>query len=516
MKKKKQGLVMRQVVEIARLQELGLSKSEIHRSTNISRPTIDLYLEKFQQLNLHYADIKNMPWEVLNRKLFLTKSSNKNKLQPDWEQVYEEMKKDNMTLFLVWSEFIANNKEKECVSYSRFCKYYNKYCNSKKLTMRQFHKPGEKAFIDYCGTTMQIIDPRTGEQSAAQIFVSSLGFSNYTYVCATKSQSTEEFLYANVQSFKYFGGVPKILVPDNLKAAVIKACRYDPLINPAYQDFATYYQTTVVPARARKPKDKAKVENSVLNVSRKILAPLRNEVFHSIGELNIAIRKQLEEFNSRFFQKREGSRKSVFETEEKHLLTPLPSSDFEFANWKKAKVGFDYHIELEGHYYSVPYNYVSREVEVRYSGRLVTVIKDHTIIAEHLRSYDKGKFTVLEEHMPRAHREQFKSSPETIKWHAAKIGPKTSSLITKVFEQHNIPETACRKCLGITKLSGKFEVNRVEIAAGLLLDCGIGSNPYQKMKQILEREIDLKYGNQKEATVQFSLHENVRGETYYQ
>ena len=482
MKKQQKGLVMRQVVEIARLYEGGLSKSEIHRSINISRPTVDLYLERFKELALSYESMKNMPWEILQKKLFPSKPSNKKKPQPDWEKILEEMKRPHMTLFLAWSEFKADSPNEECISYSRFCKYYNQYIQSTKVTMRQSHRPGEKIFLDFAGTTMPITDRDTGEITKAQIYVSALGFSNYTFVRAVKSQSLEEFLQANAKSFEYFGGVSEICVPDNLKAAVSKACIYDPVINPQYQEFAIHYGTAIVPARARKPQDKAKVENAVLNISRQILAPLRNQVFHSIGELNIAIKEQLEIFNSRPQQNGLGSRKAIFEAEEKHLLKPLPAKAFEFVNWKKATVGIDYHVQVDGHYYSVPYKYVSQVVEVRYSSTHLSVIKDGVLIAQHLRGLSKSRFSTLEEHMPQAHQEHLNATPEKIKEQAFKIGPNTFSLITQIFNSHKIPETASRRCLGIVKLARKFTAPRLESASKLLLSFDIKNVSYGKMK----------------------------------
>ena len=512
------GLVMRQIVEIARLHESGLNKSEIHRSTNISRPTIDWYLEKFQELDLKYDEMKNMPWEFLRKKIFPTEPSNQKKFQPLWDEVYEEMKRPNMTLSLIWSEWITNNKDKECLGYSRFCKYYSKFDKSKRITMKQFHRPGEKAFIDYAGTTMPITDRDTGEITKAQIFVSTLGFSNFTFACAFKSQTIEEFLYANTKSFRYFGGVPAISVSDNLKSAVTKASRYDPLLNPIYQEFAIHYDTTVVPARAYKPQDKAKVENAVLNVSRQILAPLRDRTFHSIGELNIAIAELLETYNSKPQQSGIGSRRAVFEAEEKHLLRPLPAEDFQFVNWKKAKVGFNYHVILEGYSYSVPYKYVSQTVDVRYSSREVNIIKDDVVIAHHLRGINKGTYSTVEEHMPQAHQIHFKTNPEWIKEAASRIGPNVLQLVSRTFDSHRIPEVASRQCLGITRLIKQFEVLRIECAAKLLLSYGLGHNPYRKMKSILDKGIDTKYVNQEQASLDLSVvaHENIRGETYFQ
>ena len=514
---KQQGLVMRQVVEIARLHESGLNKSEINRSTKISRPTIDWYLERFQELDLKYDEMKNMPWEILRKKIFPSKPSNKKKLQPKWEDIYEEMKRPNMTLFLLYSEWIALNKDQDCIGYSRFCKYYSEFDKSKRITMKQFHRPGEKTFIDYAGTTMPITDRETGEITKAQIFVSTLGFSNFTFACAFKSQSLEEFLYANTKSFRYFGGVPDVSVCDNLKSAVTKASRYDPLLNPLYQEFAIHYDTTVVPARAYKPKDKAKVENAVLNVSRQILAPLRDQTFHSIGELNIAIAELLEAYNSKPQQSGIGSRETVFEAEEKHLLKPLPLKDFEFVNWKKAKVGFNYHVLLEGHSYSVPYKYVSQTVDVRYSSREVNIIKDDVVIAHHLRGINKGPYSTIEEHMPQAHLVHFKTNPERITENASRIGPNVFQLISQTFNSRKIPETASRQCLGITKLVKKYDIARIESAAKLLLSYGLGHNPYRKMKSILEKGIDEKYITLEQTNLNLSevATEYTRGEDYF-
>jgi transposase len=516
--KHQQGLVMNQVVEIARLHESGLNKSEIHRAINIARPTIDLYLKKFQELGLKYDDMKNMPWEILRKKIFPSQPSNKKKLQPKWDKVYEEMKRPNVTLFLLWSEFIALNQENECISYSRFCKYYNQYLGNKKITMRQSHQPGEKTFIDFAGTTIPITNRDTGEVTKAQIFISTLGFSNYTFAYALESQSLESFLFANSKSFKFFGGVPAISVPDNLKSAVHKACIYDPLINPVYQEFAIYYDTTVVPARARKPQDKAKVENAVLNVSRQILAALRDRTFYDLAELNIAIKEFLEKLNSRPQQNGRGSRKEVFEIEEKHFLKPLPIKDFEYVAWKKATVGIDYHVQLDKHHYSVPAKYAHQVVELRYNQAQLTVLKDGVIIAQHLRGISKSNFSTIKEHMPLSHQEYSRMTPAVICKEASKIGINTLELISKTFASRTIPETSSRQCLGVISLVKKFSIERIEIAAKILLTYGVTNNPYQKMKSILQREIDKKYIHQEQSSLNLLVlaHENIRGEKYYQ
>jgi transposase len=290
------------------------------------------------------------------------------------------------------------------------------------------------------------------------------------------------------------------------------------LLNPAYQEFAIHYDTAIVPARPWQPKDKGKVENSVRNVSQQILAALRDRTFHSVGELNIAIAELLELYNAKLHQNGAGSRRAIFEAEEKHLLKPVPVKDFEFVNWKKATVGFNYHVVLDGHSYSVPYQHAAKKVEIRYSGREVNIIKDGVIIAHHLVGVSKGTYHTIETHMPIAHLVQFRTNPEWIQKEASKIGPNVYQLVSQTFSSRKLPETASRQCLGIIRLTKQFGVVRVETAAQILCSYGLGNNPYRKIKSLLEKGIDQKCISQEQISLDLSVvaHENIRGETYYQ
>lgn len=506
----KQGkLVMRQIKEIIRLYEAGQPKATIERVTKVTRKTVGIYIKKITELGLSYEKIKEMSSSEVTRLLFPSgEPTNQKRVQPNWEYIYKELKKKNVTLLLLWEEFKALNPD--CVSYPRFCTCFKEYKQTLKLSMRQDHKYGEKCFIDFGGMTMPITDRETGEVVPAQVFIAALGASNYTFAEAIESQAKEPWLRAHVDMFEYFGGVSEILVPDNVRSGVDKACRYEPQINQSYQDLAEHYGTTILPARARKPQDKAKVEVAVKIVQNYIEARLRNETFHSIPELNQRIRYWLEKLNSKPFQKLPGSRKEMFEKYEKPMLKPLPASRYEFYEWKKAKVHIDYHVELEGHYYSVPYQFVGKEVEICFNTKLIKILYDSRVIASHHREYRRGKHSTTVDHMPKGHQEHSSWNVERfINW-AKSIGPSTALVIERLLSSSPNPEIHYRRCLGILRLSDKYGKQRLESACKRLLNYGLGANPYQSLKNILVKKLDQIVDKViPEQTVLF--HENIRG-----
>lgn len=322
------------------------------------------------------------------------------------ETLFNELKKPRVTLQLLWYEYKQVNPDG--YQYSQFCHLYRQWVKKLDVTLRQEHRAGEKLFLDYAGQTVPIIDPETGEIHQAQIFIAALGASNYTFSEATMSQDLASWIRSHVHAFEFFGGVPQILVPDNLKSAVTNPCRYEPEINPTYQDLAEHYGTTVIPARPGKPRDKAKVESAVLVAERWILAALRNHTFFSLQELNKAIREKLSELNNRRFQKLNSTRKTLYETIDKPALKPLPAQPYEYADWKKARVNIDYHIEVDHHYYSVPYQLVREQVDVRLTSTTLEVLFKNRRVAAHKRDYVPGGFTTLKEHMPKSHQRYLK------------------------------------------------------------------------------------------------------------
>ena len=380
--------------------------------------------------------------------------------------------------------------------------------------LRQAHRAGEKIFVDYAGHTATVVDPKTGEIQKAQIFVAALGASNFTYAEATWTQSLVDWTESHVRMFEYIGGVAKALVPDNLRSGVTRACRYDPDINPTYQDLAVHYGTTVLPARPGEPRDKAKVETAVQIVERWIGAPLRNHTFFSLAELNGEIRRLLDALNDRPFQKLEGTRRSLFEAVDRPVLGPLPATRYEYAERKSARVNIDYHIQVEGHLYSVPHRLVRQEVEVRITAQTIEIFHDGRRIAAHLRGYRKGGFTTDPSHRPKAHTEHLEWTPSRIIRWAEKSGPHTAALVRHILEDRPHPEHGYRACLGVMRLGKRYSTERLEAACHRAL--GIRGISYRSIASILKNGLDRLPAEDEQASLDLPQdHENLRGSSYY-
>ncbi len=434
------------------------------------------------------------------------------RVEPDWPALLEDYRSNkNMTMMLLWQEY--KEVTPEGYQYSRFCELFRRWKNTLDLPMRQEHHHGEKMFVDYCGQTLPVINPLTGEIRAGQVFVAVMGASNYTYCEVTMSQSLPDWIEAHVRAFDFFGAVPHCIVPDNLKAAVIKTCRYEPKINLSYLKFAEYYDTAIVPARSRKPKDKAKVEVGVQVVQRFILASLRKRTFFSLAEANAAIRKRLEELNNRPFRKLSGCRRSRFEELDVPFMKPLPEQRYHFTQCKIAKVNIDYHVEVEGHYYSVPFRLARKEVDVYYSTATVEITYKHVRVALHQRSTVNGKHTTIPEHMPPAHKKYAGMTPETfINW-ARQSGTSTVAVIESILSRRAFPEHGFRTCLGILTLGNKYGLERLEAACDRALY--INGKNYSSIKSILENNLDQRPLVRREDMPSVS-HDNIRGNQYYE
>lgn len=388
---------------------------------------------------------------------------------------------------MLWEEYRLAHSDG--YHYSQFCNLYRQWAKKVDLSMRQVHKAGEKLFVDYAGPTVPVVDRYTGESREAQIFVGVLGASSYTYAEATWTQSLPDWIGLHVRALEYFGGVPEIAVPDNLKSGVSRACRYEPDINPSYQEMAMHYGIAVIPARVSRPKDKAKVEVGVQLVERWILARLRNRTFFSLAELNTAIRELLEWLNGRTFRKIKGqSRRSLFEQMEKPALRPLPAQRYEHAQWKKSRVNIDYHIEVEGHYYSVPYKLVREEVEVRLTAATVEVFYKSNRIASHPRSHVAGRHTTVKEHMPKAHQRYGDWPPSRIIEWAAKTGPNMALVVEKIMAARPHPEQGYRSCLGLLRLTKDYDPVRLEAACQRALI--LHAPTYKSVLSILKEKLD--------------------------
>ncbi|MFC1478939.1 IS21 family transposase [Candidatus Margulisiibacteriota bacterium] len=500
---------MRNIKEMLRLSEAGVNKSQIAVITRSNRSTVRDYLVKLKAANICYQDCKGLSDQEVYQILYgdTPHIQRKTKHLPDFEVVHKELKgHKHMTLQLVWEEYI--DKTPDGCSYGRFCHHYQKWLGRIDYSMRQTHYAGEKTFVDYAGDTVPITNQDTGEIRRAKIFVAVLGASNYTYAESTWTEGLSDWLSSMAHTFEFFGGITELVVPDNLKSAVQKACRYEPTINKAMRDFADHYGVAVLPARVRKPKDKSKVENGVLIVERWILAALRHHTFFSLTELNQHIYLLLEKLNNKPFKKLEGSRRTAFESLDQPVLGALPKESFQYVEWKEVRVGPDCHVDVDGHYYSVPCQYMGQKVNAGQSNNMVIISSGNIQIASHCRSYRKGKKTTVMAHMPKNHQEYGQWTPERMKSWAAQIGPYASEFVEKMVQQRPHPALAYRSILGTLRMSSRYGNDRLEAACRRNLE--LGGCAYQSVKSILEKGLDL----QPVETMSRNLpkqHENIRG-----
>jgi transposase len=507
---------MRKIKEVLRLKwQYGRSNQQIATSCNIARSTVREYLLRAEQAGLSWPLDPSRDDASLENLLFPAKPAipvSQRRMAP-MEHLFKELKRKGVTLQLLWYEYKQTNPEG--YQYSQFCNRYRQWERKLDVTLRQHHRAGKNLFIDYAGQTAPIIDPTTGEITEAQIFIATLGASNYTFAEASPSQDLPSWIQSHVHAFEFFGGVPEILVPDNIKAGVTKPSRYEPDINPTYQDLAEHYGTAVIPTRPGRPRDKAKVESAVLVAERWILAALRNHTFFSLAELNQAIAKELAKLNNRPFQKIDTTRKALFESLDKPALKPLPSRPYEYAEWKKARVNIDYHIEIDRRYYSVPYQLARQQVDVRLTATTVEVLFKNKRVASHRKNPRPGAFTTLDQHMPEAHRRYLQWTPSRIINWAAKNGPNTQSLVSRIIDSRPHPEQGFRSCLGIIRLATRYSPQRLEKAC--LRALHIKALSYRSVESILKNQLDqqpLPF-DETEHSSSGSTHRNVRGKHYY-
>lgn len=509
-------LSMRKISEILRQRhELKRSYRDVAQSLNISISTVSMYLTGAKKANISWPLPSDLSEQELQDKILLpaTQSESKKPL-PDYENVHQEYRKKGVTLRLLWREY--RDTYPDGLSYNRYCIHYRAFAKTIEPVMRQVHKAGEKTFVDYAGTTVEWIDPATGEILYAQIFVGTLGASQLIFCEATETQSLPDWFSSHINMFEYFGGVTNIVVPDNLKSATTKAHRYDPDINTNYQHFSEHYGFAIVPARVREPKDKALAETAVGIITRQIIAAIRNITFTSIAEINAAIKPRLHALNNQHFQKMKTSRRALFESLDKPTLKQLPLDRYQYADWIKARVHIDYHFVFDYHYYSVPYQYIQKEVQIRASAKTVECFLDGKRIASHIRNYKKYKYTTLTEHMPSAHRAHAEWGPERMKRWAKKIGAQTEKFINAMITSRAFPEQAYRGCLGVLRLGKRFGEDRLEKACEIALS--VGANRFKQIESILKNQLDkLPHSDEpNDSGSSTPNHENIRGATYYQ
>jgi transposase len=507
---------MRETREILRLKTAGLSHRQISDVVQRSPSVVSEALGRCRAAGLTWPLPPELDNDVaLEAKLYRTaENPPSDHTLPDWWYVNREMRRKGVTLLLLWEEY--RQEHDDGFQYSWFCEHYQTYRRRLDPVMRQEHIFGEKCFTDYAGPTVPIVNPQTGEVRDASIFVGVLGASNYTYADASWSQAIPCWLRSHVRMFDYFGGVTALEVPDNLKAAVRKSDTYEPLLNETFLDFSNHYEYAILPARKRKPKDKAKVENAVLVVERWILAVLRNRTFYSLDELNEAIAELLQKLNDRPFKKLKGqSRRSLFEAHERHLLHKLPDTPYIIGVWRKATVNIDYHVEVDDHYYSVPYRLIGQKLLIRLSDATVEAYHENIRVASHVRSYYKGKHTTLAEHMPPKHRHHAKWTPERLVEWAQKTGESTADVVDNIMKRKQHPQQGFRACLGVLRLGERFGLDRLEQACRRAAKTGGYS--YHHVLSILEHNLDRQPEPEipAPAPTRPTEHENLRGRDYY-
>jgi len=505
---------MRQVREVLRLKHVcGHSGHQIAAMVGISRYTVAEYLRRAGVVGLTWPVPADLDDAALERKLFSPPfaAGEPTRPQPDWPRVHAELRRPNVTLLLVWEEY--RRGQPEGYGYSRFCELYAAWRGRLSPTMRQTHPAGERMFVDYAGQTVELIDSATGEVRRAQVFVAALGASNFTYAEARWTQALPDWIGCHVGAFASFGGVPRQIVCDNLKAGVTASCRYEPGISRTYQDMASHYGTAVLPARVRRPRDKAKVEVAVQVVQRWILARLRHQKFFSLAELNAAIFALMVDLNDRPMRHLGTSRRALFETLERPALLALPALPYVYAEWRRCRAGLDYHVEVQGHYYSVPYRLMREIIEARITDQTVELFHRGNRVASHLRSPRAHRHTTTAEHMPSAHRRYADWTPTRLLREAAAIGPATIALVERIMAAKPHPEQGFRTCLGILRLVRGYGPERLEAACQRGLDIGAGS--YRSVQSILRHGLDRAFRPEPIPDEPPGSHGNIRGRGYY-
>ncbi|MFZ6742834.1 IS21 family transposase [Undibacterium sp. JH2W] len=510
---------MRQKREMLRLNLVQcMSNRTIGKIFGVSHNTVGNLVRAAKRAELDWAQIETLDDTQLEQKLFSErriKNRNTARPLPDMLAIHTEMQRDNMTLYLLWEEYRL--RENNGYRYSQFCHHYRQFRNTLRISMRQVHKAGEKMFVDFSGKRPKIVNPDTGETTYVELFVAVLGASNFTYCEAIPSQTIPYWIKANVNALKYFAGVPKIIVPDNLKSAVSKPDLYEPKIQINYQQFAQHFGVAIVPARVRRPKDKPKVEGAVLLVQRWILLRLRNQTFFSIADLNIEIRKLLEDLNNRPFKKIPGCRRTRYDEIDRPALSPLPAQEFEYSQIRRVLVGPDYHVEHLGHYYSVPYTLIREKIELRILSDVIEILFSGKRVAIQKICNIVGEKTTLTEHMPAQHVHFQMWTPDTIREWGKKVGPFSTQFIHYHLVERGEPYAGQKTCVGLINLKNKFELNRIEMACRRA--CAIKVLTLKSVKSILQsgtESLPLPHVESSEEKIVQQPHKNIRGANYYQ
>ena len=509
-------LSMRKIRQVLRLKhEAGLSKRQIAASCAVPRSSVANYLERADAAGLSWPLPEELDDDALYAKLFADTEASRQPRRPlpDWESIHKELRRKGVTLQLLWEEY--RQAHGDGYGYTQFCDYYRTWKQALHVTMRQHHAAGERTYVDWAGLTIPWIDPSTGEECQALLFIAILACSNYTYAEAFPTKKLWHWIEAHIHAFTYFGGLTELLVPDNEATGVTQASRYEPVVHRTYQDLAEHYGIVVLPTRPRKPRDKAKAEAAVQHAERRLLAPLRHQTFFSVGQINEALRPRLAELNDRPFQKLEGSRRQWFEQLDRPALRALPETPYEYTEWGTGKAGIDYHVQVDYNFYSVPHT-LARHEEIEHcaTARTVELVYKGRRVAIHQRCWLRGRHITDPAHMPKAHRRHMEWSPgRLINW-AAEIGVDTATVVRTILENKPHPEHGYRSCLGLMSLAKRHGHQRTEAACRRAL--ALDSPTYQSIKSILKtkREYD-PLPQELPLKPPTPAHSNVRGRAYY-
>lgn len=497
---------MRKIREVLRLKaEARLSDRQIAAVLGSARSTVQECLRRAREAGLGWP-LPELTEEELQARLYPRAAAEPRYPSPDFAHIQRELARKGVTRLLLWQEYKA--RYPDGCQYSAFCRDYDAWLGRQDAVMRFEHTPGDKLFVDYAGQTMAVVDRHTGAVAVAQVFVATLGASHYTYAEATLSQTVPDWLASHVRALEYFGGVPAAIVPDNLKSGVRRPCRYEPDINPSYQDFAEHYGLAILPARVRKPRDKAKVESGVQGVERWVMAPLRDCTYFSLADLNAALREGLVRYNDRPLSREAGTRHSRFLELDQPALRPLPLRPYQYASWKRAKVFLDYHVEFERKYYSVPYRLIGKSVDLRITAHTIEVYYRGQAVARHLRGSGPRRFITEPSHRPERHRAVIELSHERLQDRAEAIGPATAQLLREQTERRVHPDEALRASLGILRLAHDFSAVALEDACRRALQ--LRTYTYRAVRTLI-----ITPEPPAPASTASPTHDNVRGARYF-
>ena len=505
-------LPMRKIRDVLRLSAAGMSKRQIAASLGLSATAAGECIRRARRVDLTWPLPEGLTDEGLELRLYPppTATAGDRRPRPNWAVMHRELRRPGVTLQLLWEEHRAAHPDG--YGYSRYCELYRAWEVRLSPTMRQNHVAGERMFVDYAGTTLEVIDASTGEMMTAQLFVAVLGASSYTYAEATWTQGLSDWIGSHTRTFTFMGGVAAMVVSDNLRSGVTKACFYEPAVNRTYAEMAAHYDTAIVPARPYRARDKAKVEVAVQVATRFIIAKLRNRQFFSLSTLNAAIAELVAQINDRASRHLGASRRALFEDLERSALKPLPAEPYVFAEWKECRVGLDYHVEIEKHYYSVPHQLLREKVWARITARTIEVFHRGNRVAAHMRSSSNRKHTTVREHMPSSHRRYADWTPERLRRHAGEIGRHTSALVEIILRERTHPEQGFRACVGILRLAKTYGRERLEAACSRALE--IGARSYGSVNSILKNNLD-RQRPAMPADGPAIAHDNIRGPTYF-